>query len=66
MAFGKEEIEWIGLADLEAKRIKIYRTRNCRVNAAKVDGELPVDENPDIVITRKSKDFPAVVDKSRV
>ncbi len=66
MALGKEEIEWIGLAGLEAKRIKIYRTIICRVNATKVDDELPVDKDPNVVIAPEFKHFPAVVDKFRV
>ncbi len=63
MPFGKKEIKRIGLADLEAKRIKIYRTIRGRVNAAKVNGQLPVDKDPNIVIARKSENFAPLVDK---
>ncbi len=66
VAFGEEEIELVGAAGSQTKRIEIHRPGRGAMNAAEIDNQTVVDEDPDIVVARKLKHFAAAIGEVRM
>lgn len=48
-----EDIERVGLTQRESERIDIDRAADRRVNAAEINHQLIVDEDPDVIVARE-------------
>ena len=65
MSLGVEQIQAVNATNDESglgcERIESHGARRRRVNAAQVDGEFLVDENPKVVVAFEREDFAALV-----
>lgn len=66
MAFGKEKIEVVGVADGQSKRIEAHRLAHRPVNATEVDNQPMIDEDPHIVIAGKAERLAGLIRESRM
>jgi hypothetical protein len=67
VSFGEEEVERVTFAQYEIKVfgyvVEGHRGRLTAVDTAEVDGQVPIDENKDIIVSAKPEDFSAPVDE---
>ena len=66
MAFCEEEIKRIGFILCQSERIEGDRTGFSSVDATQIDDKLPIDKDPDVVITRELKDLSASISEGRM
>src|ERR1044071_9823513 len=65
VTLGEEQVEGIGVPlgdqELRGRLVEIDRACLGPVHAAEIDGQLPVDERPEVVVARAGEDLAAVI-----
>ena len=65
VTFGEEEIEGVVVACGQTQGVQVDTGAGSAVDAAQVDDQLVVDENPDVVVTGEAEGLPGLVGEHR-